>query len=146
MQELIQALTNRRDAVAVAFALLTQATGSAQSQRGQVSQSPVFQHDLPNLTLDGWQVTVSEVPFAPGRVGQTHHHAGFVLAYVLEGTIITKISGQPERAYKAGEMFYEPPGATPEVSRNASNTEPAKLLALIFAKKGSTLTTPGPAR
>jgi hypothetical protein len=42
-------------------------------------------------------------------------------------------------------MFYEGQGATHEVSRNASNTEPAKLLALIFAKKGETLTTPGPA-
>jgi hypothetical protein len=28
------------------------------------------------------------------------------------------------------------------VSRNASQTEPARLLAMIFAKKGSTLTTP----
>jgi hypothetical protein len=42
-------------------------------------------------------------------------------------------------------MFYEAPGATHEVSKNASSTEPAKLLALIFAKKGSTLTMPGPA-
>jgi hypothetical protein len=31
-----------------------------------------------------------------------------------------------------------------EVSRNASQTEPAKLLAMIFAKKGATLTTPVP--
>lgn len=40
-------------------------------------------------------------------------------------------------------MFYEQPGATHEVSKNASQTQPAKLLAMIFAKKGSTLTTPG---
>ena len=53
-----------------------------------------------------------------------------------------KISGQAERVYKTGEMFYEAPGATHEVSKNASSTEPAKLLALIFAKKGATLTTP----
>jgi hypothetical protein len=32
---------------------------------------------------------------------------------------------------------------THEVSKNASQTQPAKLLAMIFAKKGSTLTTPG---
>ena len=47
------------------------------------------------------------------------------------------------RVYKTGEMFYEQPGATHEVSKNASQTVPAKLLAMIFAKKGSTLTTPG---
>jgi len=95
--------------------------------------------------MDDWQVTVSHVPYPPGRVGQTHHHAGFVLAYVLEGAVVTKISGQAERVYKTGEMFYEAPGATHEVSKNASSTEPARLLALIFAKKGATLTMPGPA-
>ena len=42
-------------------------------------------------------------------------------------------------------MFYEQPGATHEVSKNASQTQPAKLLAMIFAKQGSTLTTQGPA-
>jgi len=39
-------------------------------------------------------------------------------------------------------MFYEQPAATHEVSRNASLTQPAKLLAMIFAKKGLPLTTP----
>jgi len=86
-------------------------------------------------------VTVSHVDYAPGRVGTAHQHPGFVLAYVLQGAVVTKISGQgEERTYKVGEMFYEQPGATHEVSRNASQTEPARLIAMIFAKKGSTLT------
>jgi quercetin dioxygenase-like cupin family protein len=65
-----------------------------------------------------------------------------VLAYVLEGNIVTKISGQPEKTYTVGDMFYEPPGSTHEVSKNASQTEPAKLLAMIFAPKGARLTVP----
>src|SRR5437867_3452091 len=90
--------------------------------------------------------TARHVGYAPGRVGAVHHHAGFVLAYVLEGAVIAKISGQgEERTYTTGQMFYEQPGATHEVSKNASQTQPAKLLAMIFAKKGSTLTTQGPA-
>lgn len=105
----------------------------------------VFKHDLPQLTMDDWEVTVSQVDYAPGRVGKVHHHAGFVLAYVLSGEIVTKISGQEERTYRPGEMFYEPPGSTHEMGRNASETQPAKLLALIFAKKGAQLTMPGPA-
>jgi quercetin dioxygenase-like cupin family protein len=137
-------MTTRRDALVAALALVTETAASAQSQTGSNS-GPVFVHDLPHLALDDWQVTVSHVPYPPGRVGQTHHHAGFVLAYVLEGAIVTRISGQAERTYKTGEMFYEGLGATHEVSKNASSTEPAKLLALIFAKKGEILTTPGPA-
>ncbi len=138
-------MPSRRNAVAAAFALLAEASAGAQNKSGPAGRGPVFQCDLPNITMEDWQVTVSEVPYPPGRVGQTHHHAGFVLAYVLEGNVVTKISGHPERVYKTGEMFYEPPGSTHEVSRNASSTEPAKLLALIFAKKGETLTMPGPA-
>src|SRR6516162_7077698 len=126
-------MTTRRDALAAALALLTEAAASAQNNSGEGNRGPVFQHDLRNITMDDWQVTVSEVPYPPGRVGQTHHPAGFVLAYVLEGNVVTKISGQPERVYKTGEMFYEPPCSAHEVSRNASSTEPAKLLALIFA-------------
>lgn len=118
----------------------------SRAQNGeQAGADLVFRHDLPNLTMDDWEVTVSLVDYAPGRVGKVHHHAGFVLAYVLEGMIVTKISGQEEKTYQPGEMFYEPPGSTHEVSRNASATQPAKLLAMIFAKKGVPLTMPGPA-
>jgi len=123
-----------------------QSRTSTRTQSGERAEAGlVFEHDLPNLTMDDWEVTVSVVDYAPGRVGKVHHHAGFVLAYVLEGMIVTKISGQEEKTYQPGEMFYEPPGSTHEVSRNASESQPAKLLALIFAKKGVPLTMPGPA-
>ena len=140
----------RRDAVA-AFTLfaerLASAHADAQPQAPPASLAaplpPVFKHDLPNLAMDDWEVTVSYVDYAPGRVGAAHRHPGFVLAYVLEGSVIAKISGQgEEKTYTAGQMFYEQPGATHEVSKNASQTQPARLLAMIFAKKGSTLTTP----
>ena len=143
----------RREAVA-SFALFAELVASerqldAQAQATPTPASPrppVFTHDLPKVTLDDWEVTVSHVDYPPGRVGAVHHHAGFVLAYVLEGAVVAKISGQgEERTYQVGQMFYEQPGATHEVSKNASQTQPAKLLAIIFAKKGSTLTSPGPA-
>ena len=143
-------MMTRRDAVG-SFALLAEwllaagraEAGSQQPSAPPAARPPVFKHDLPNLTMDGWEVTVSHVDYPPGRVGAVHHHAGFVLAYVLAGTVITKISGQgEERTYTTGQMFYEQPCATHEVSKNASQTEPARLLAMIFAKKGLPLTTP----
>ena len=142
-------MMSRRDAVA-AFALFAEVLASGREASAQAPAAaprpPVFLQELPNVSLDGWQVTVSHVDYPPGRVGTAHHHAGFVLAYVLQGSVVTKITGQgPEKTYNVGQMFYEQPGATHEVSRNASQTEPARLLAMIFAKKGSTLTTQGPA-
>jgi quercetin dioxygenase-like cupin family protein len=148
-------MMTRRDAVA-AFAVFADLLASARHagagpQTGPAAPPaspvpPVFKHDLPNITMDDWEVTVSYVDYAPGRVGAPHHHPGFVLAYVLEGAVVARISGQgEEKTYTTGQMFYEQPGATHEVSKNASQTQPARLLAMIFAKKGSTLTTPGPA-
>lgn len=135
-------MTNRRDVIASALALFAGAAAAqAQSKNGE-APGRVFQHDLPNVTMEGWEVTVGVVDMPPGQDGRPHHHPGFVLAYVLQGEIVTKISDQPERTYKVGEMFYEQPGSTHEVSRNASKTEPAKLLAMIFAKKGLPLVTP----
>ncbi len=73
------------------------------------------------------------------RPGGAHKHPGFVLVYVVEGEVVTRISGQPERTYKAGEVFWEPPGSTHEVSRNPSDTKPVKFVAFLFAQEG-----PGP--
>lgn len=145
-------MMTRRDAVA-SFALFAELLASgrhadAQTQTAPATppaslRPPVFKHDLPNVTMDDWEVTVSYVDYAPGRVGAAHRHPGFVLAYVLAGAVVARISGQgEEKTYTAGQMFYEQPGATHEVSKNASQTQPARLLAMIFAKKGSTLTTP----
>jgi quercetin dioxygenase-like cupin family protein len=140
-------MMTRRETVA-AFAVFAEMLASSRDADAQppaaAPRPPVFVHDLPNVSLDGWEVTVSHVDYPPGRVGTEHHHAGFVLAYVLEGSIYTKISGQGDRkTYTVGQMFYEQPGATHEESGNMSQTVPARLLAMIFAKKGSTLTTPG---
>jgi quercetin dioxygenase-like cupin family protein len=143
----------RREAVAAlaAFAELIASDREALAQppagAAAPPRPPVFKHDLPNVNLENWEVTVSYVDYPPGRVGAVHHHAGFVLAYVLEGSVVAKISGQgDEKTYTSGQMFYEQPGATHEVSKNASQTQPARLLAMIFAPKGATLTTPGPAQ
>lgn len=92
-----------RDAVG-SFALFAELISSDRHADAQMHTStapatprpPVFVHDLPNVTMDGWEVTVSHVDYPPGRVGAAHHHAGFVLAYVLEGAVIAKISGQGE--------------------------------------------------
>ncbi|MDK1493161.1 cupin domain-containing protein, partial [Sinorhizobium sp. 7-81] len=52
-------------------------------------------------------------------------------------------NGEPERVYKAGENFYEEPGARHGVSKNASDTEPATLLAVfVLDTDEKELTTP----
>ena len=135
----------RRDAIVSLAALLELAasTADAQTVAGApvAPRPPVFVHDLPNVSLDGWEVRVSHVDYPPGRVGMPHQHPGFLFAYVLEGSVVAQVIGNgvsdEVRTYHVGEMFYEPIGSTHQVSKNASQTEPARLLAINLAKKGS---------
>ena len=120
--------------------LLLHARAAAQSPAGRTRQ--VFNHALPRVTLDDWSVTAVEVSYPPGEASPPHHHPGITLAYVLEGSIRSKVGDAPERTYAAGEMFIENPGELHAVSRNASETSPARLLALLLAPKGQALTTP----
>jgi quercetin dioxygenase-like cupin family protein len=113
---------------------------AAQNSAGKVKQ--VFEQDLPDLTLQGWAATAVEVSYGPGESSAAHRHPGITIAYVLEGEIRSKVGDNPEKTYAAGQMFLETPGQLHAVSRNASTTKPAKLLAILLAKKGQQLTTP----
>jgi len=116
---------------------------SARDGQGKTAPAkPVFQHDLPEVTLKGWSVTAVEVTYQPGESSTAHRHPGITIAYVLEGEVRSKVGDQPEQTYSAGQMFIESPGELHAVSANASTTRPAKLLALLLAEKGKPLTTP----
>ena len=132
---------NRRIILASLGALLARSSGSS-AQTASRSRGPLFQHDLPDLNLQNWSVTAVEVDYAPGGSSKAHRHPGLTFAYVLEGEIASKVGEEPEKTYAAGEMWMETPGQLHAVSRNASTSKPARLLAILLAEKGKPLTTP----
>ena len=92
----------------------------------------------------GLQMTEVKVTVAPGQVGHPHHHGGFLVAYMLKGTLVSQVEGEPEHTYHVGDSWIENPGAHHIVSRNPSTTEPAEFLVVFVAPKGTVLTTPDP--
>src|SRR6476619_2809586 len=73
----------------------------------------------------------------------THAKSAFIYAYVISGAIESKVNDGETRIYRAGERWSEPPGAIHSISRNASKTEPAKLLAVfVLDTNDNPLTTP----
>jgi quercetin dioxygenase-like cupin family protein len=57
--------------------------------------------------------------------------------------IRSQVDTEPTRVYRAGETWFENPGAHHRVSENASETEPARLLAVIIVNAADTeLTIP----
>jgi quercetin dioxygenase-like cupin family protein len=132
-------MTRRTLMEAIAGLLLAASSSSAQ---GKPSAKTVFQHDLPELTTKGWAVTALEVSYEPGGSSPPHRHPGLTIVYVLEGEVRSKVGDGPEQSYSTGQMFLETPDQLHAVSRNASDTRPARILAVLLAEKGRPLTTP----
>src|ERR1700712_764635 len=83
--------------------------------------------------IPGKSLIAVVVDYAPGGASPSHTHAksAFIFAYVLSGEIESQVNDGPSKVFRAGESFYETPGSLHSVSRNASTTEPAKLLAVF---------------
>jgi len=105
--------------------------------------TPNFQHAIPNIP--GKSLIAVIVDYPPGAASPSHTHAksAFIYAYVVSGAIESQVNDGPKRVYHAGESFYEAPGSRHTVSRNASATEPARLLAVfVVDTDDKALTTP----
>ena len=103
----------------------------------------VFERALPNS--EGKNMVAVVVTYPPGGKSLSHHHApsAFIYAYVLSGAIRSQVDDEPAKVYRAGEGFYEMPGSHHTVSENASDSTPARLLAVfVVDSKDRPLTIP----
>ena len=62
---------------------------------------------------------------------------------MLSGAIRSQVGDEPAKVYRVGEGFYEVPGSHHRISENASDKEPASLLAVfVVDTNDKPLTTP----
>ena len=102
-----------------------------------------FEAAIPNIP--GKSLIAVEVDYPPGAASASHTHAksAFIYAYVISGAIESKVNDGETYIYRAGECWSEPPNALHSISRNASETEPAKLLAVfVLDTNDKALTVP----
>ena len=126
----------------IALLALAMCAGAASAQDLE-QVKVVFQHVIPNAK--GKSMVSVVVSYPPGGKSAAHHHApsSFIYAYVLSGTIRSQVGSEPAKIYKVGESFYELPGSYHRISENASDKEPASLLAVfVVDSKDSPLTIP----
>jgi quercetin dioxygenase-like cupin family protein len=121
--------------IALAGACASVAPGGAFSQGTELPRemiSPAFAETIANVP--GTMITAIVVDYPPGGKSLSHRHGNaFVVGYVLQGAIRSKINERPEKIFRAGERWTEAPGVHHIVSQNVSKTEPAKLLAIFVA-------------
>ena len=129
-------------AASAAFAIAIAAPASAHDVGEKVTRN--FEQAIPNIPRKSLIAVV--VDYTPGGASppRTHAKSAFIYAYVISGRIESKVNDGPTRIYKAGEIWSEPPGSSHPISRNASKTQPAKLLAVavVDTDDKDQLTTP----
>jgi quercetin dioxygenase-like cupin family protein len=134
---LARALPVTFDAISNAVAPLCMSAEPTGSVLDKVE--PIASYALPNVP--GKRVTIVRVFYGPGGFTRPHRHAGSVTAYITKGEIRSQLGGGPVEMFKVGQSFFEPPGSTHMISANASDTEPAELVAVFVADQGAQLTT-----
>jgi quercetin dioxygenase-like cupin family protein len=132
-------LTRTADTLRSVFEpICTTSVANGETKRPLGVAQQVSSKALPNVP--GKRVTIVKVTYGPGGYTPPHHHAGSVTAYITAGNIRSQLAGGPIETFKVGESFFEPPGAVHLMSENASQTEPAELVAVFVADEGATLT------
>ena len=115
----------------------------AASRRSVETFTPLLQQALANVK--GKTFTSAIVAFPPGASALPHRHGqAFVYAYVLEGTVRSKLDAKPVTTYHQGENWVEQPGAHHVLTENASRTKPAKILVVFVSDTGAKLKVEDP--
>ncbi len=91
----------------------------------------VYQHALPGVP--GKSIKGVTVEYGPGGYSPSHTHAKSAIIYatVIEGAVRMQVNEGPEVTYQIGQNWTEMPGDHHRVSANASQTQPAKILAVF---------------
>ena len=103
------------------------------AQPNPVKVTSLLQADV--VGMEGIEVLVSVVEFAPRSTIGKHTHPGHEVAYVLEGSGLSEVEGQAPEVRKAGTVTYIPANKVHE-SKNESATEPMKVLYFRIHPKG----------
>jgi len=121
-------------AIASAASILSVAVTSYIRTSEAQPAAPVQLLTQPLPDLPGREVRISLLDRAPQASSPPHRHPGHhTFGYVLEGTYEFAVDGAAPRTLKAGEVFYEPPGALHSVSRNPSDSARTKILVFMVA-------------
>jgi len=124
---------------AAALALsLSLAGGTLVAQEGTVRS--LVSKDLAGVA--GREVSMITVEYPPGGSTPVHTHHAQVFVYVLEGSIEMQVKGGEPITLKPGQTFYEGLDDVHLVSRNASQTAPARFVVFMVKDKGAPVLTP----
>jgi quercetin dioxygenase-like cupin family protein len=123
----------RRAAHAALIGLLCLLAARAVAEGPTVT--PLLEKDLAGLP--GKEGVMLTVEYAPGASSSKHRHNAHTFVYVLEGAVVMQVEGGAAVTLGPGQTFYESPEDIHSVSKNASDSHPAKFLVFFVKEKGA---------
>jgi len=106
----------------------------------QTKATPLLSKELTGIA--GKEAVMLTVEYPPGVASRQHRHNAHTFVYVLEGSVVMQVKGGPAVTLGPGQTFYETPEDIHTVSRNASDSKPAKILVVFVKEKGAPASVP----
>ncbi len=110
------------------------------AQQAPVKRTPLLQTDL--VGMEGKEVILYLGEIAPGASSGKHYHPGPEVAYVLEGSGTLEMEGSSPKSVRAGDTLGYIPAKHVHEAKNASASEPFKVVVFMIGEKGQPLATP----
>ena len=99
-------------------------------------------HDQSNVT-PAKEILIGSATLPAGSVIGYHTHPGDEAGYVLKGSLVLKVTGQPDRVLKAGDSFFNVRGVVHSLS-TVPGEEGGTAVSTWIVDKGQPLATAAP--
>lgn len=121
----------------VVAAAVTLTVAAQEAKQQPVERTILGRHDQSGVP--GKEIVIGTATLAPGAAIGFHTHSGDETGYIVKGSLIWKVRGQPDKTLQAGDSFFNPRGSVHSVVGGESG---ATAFSTWIVDKGKPLAEP----
>jgi len=121
-------------------ALVLSVGALADDAKPQPQRTVLERHDQSGVA--GKEVVIGTASLPTGTAIGYHEHPGDEVGYIIKGSVIWKVRGQPDKTLKAGESFFNPRGSVHSVV--SADAGDSLVISTWIVDKGKPMATPVP--
>ena len=125
----------------IAVAALTMSAAADELKAAAVRT--IFERHDQSAVTPAKEIVIGSAMLPAGSAIGYHTHPGDEAGYVLNGALVLKVQGQPDRPLKAGDSFFNPRGAVHSLVA-APGGDGGTAVSTWIIDKGQPLATPVP--
>ena len=106
----------------------------------QPERKVLERHDQSGVT--GKEVVIGTATLPAGTSIGFHDHPGDEIGYIMKGSVIWKVRGQPDKTLKVGDSFFNPRGSVHSIA--SADSGDSVVISTWIVDKGKPMATPVP--